>query len=85
MLKIELGSKAKDRITGFQGIAISHCKHLYGCTTYQLQSEELGDDGKPLSVWFEEERLTEIKAASPGLGFPNSMSRSAKGEGASGA
>lgn len=33
-MTIELGEKVKDRITGFEGIAISRVEYLNGCVQY---------------------------------------------------
>lgn len=53
---VELGQKAKDKVTGFTGIIIGRCKYLYGCTQYGLVPES--KDGKTSeAVWFDEGRL----------------------------
>lgn len=56
-MKIKLGSKVTDSITGFSGVALARAEYLYSSTTIAVQSEEL-HDGKPLSrVWIDEQRL----------------------------
>jgi len=57
---IDLGSKVKDMITGFTGIAIARTEWLYGCTRIVIESQEL-KDGKPVAPsWFDEQRVEEI-------------------------
>jgi len=54
---ISLGSRVKDSITGFQGIAIAVTEWLYGCRRFGVEPEEL-KDGKPVETqWFDEQRL----------------------------
>lgn len=36
---IELGSKVRDRVTGFEGIAVARAIHLYMCDRYTVQPE----------------------------------------------
>ncbi len=55
--KHELGSRAKDKITGFKGIIIARSEHLHNCNTYGVKPEEL-KDGKPIECqWFDEPQL----------------------------
>ncbi len=59
MKNIELGMKAKDKITGFEGIITGHVKYLYGCDQYCLNSE--AKDGKLSdSGYFDEGRIEVI-------------------------
>jgi len=56
--KFELGQKAKDKITGFEGIIIGRADHLTGCNTYGLKPK-VDKDGKVVSAeWFDEGTLT---------------------------
>ncbi len=57
MNEIKLGQKAKDVITGFEGIIIGKCDYLYGCSQYGLVTK-LDKDGKKIDVeWFDEGRI----------------------------
>lgn len=47
MIRIELGDRAKDRITGFEGIVVAEMAWLFGCRRLTLQPEAL-KDGKPV-------------------------------------
>lgn len=59
MKKLVLGSKAKDKVTGFTGIVTGHAKYLTGCDQYLL-NPECEDPGKyPEGKWFDENRLAE--------------------------
>ena len=52
-----LGSKAKDKITGFTGIIAARSNHITGCDTYGL-CPEVDKDGKTRDWgWFDEQRL----------------------------
>lgn len=65
MFKYELGSTAKDKVTGYKGIIIGRHEWLYGCRRYSLQSSEL-DKGKPVdALSLDEEAIDLIKAAKP--------------------
>lgn len=72
-----LGKKLKDKITGFEGIAVAHCKYLTGCDQYGLQPP-LRDGKIEPSQWFDEGRLevvgegvTAESVAGPKNGGPN--------------
>ncbi len=57
MFTHELGKKAKDKITGFQGILTARCEFLTGCNRYCIQPIELRD-GKPIdSIYFDEAQI----------------------------
>lgn len=59
--KIELGSKVKDKITGFTGIVIHRTQWLHNCNTYGLKPQEL-KDGKPIDVvCFDEPQLEVVE------------------------
>lgn len=47
---IELGDKAKDKITGFTGVVTSITTWLNGCQRVGLQPRELGEHGRLPSV-----------------------------------
>ena len=60
---IELGCKGKDKITGFEGIIISHVKYLYGCNQYGITGPML--EGKPgKTEYFDEGR---VEVTGPGI------------------
>ena len=72
-----LGKKVRDKITGFQGIAVAHCKYLTGCDQYGLQPE-LRDGKMEKAEWFDEGRLVVVgpgvtaeEVAAPRNGGPN--------------
>lgn len=44
---IQLGDRARDRISGFEGIVIGISQWLHGCRRISLQPEDLRD-GKPM-------------------------------------
>jgi hypothetical protein len=57
-----LGKKAKDKITGFEGIIIGYCHYLFGCNTYGISPQILKDGKKIETEWFDEGRIEIIGA-----------------------
>lgn len=52
-----LGSKAKDKLTGFTGVIGARSQHITGCDTYGL-CPEVDKDGKTRDWgWFDEGRI----------------------------
>ena len=63
---IKLGTKVKDSITGFEGIAIAKCEYLNGCISIQVKAQTL-KDGLPLAAeWVDEQNLTDESTAEAG-------------------
>jgi len=55
---IELGQKARDKITGFTGILTGRAQYLYGCDQYTLVPPVEKADGKiEPGQWFDEGRI----------------------------
>lgn len=74
---IELGKKARDKITGFEGILIGHCRYLTGCDQYGIVPPAKDGEVKN-SQWFDEGRIeivgdgvTSAAVASRENGGPN--------------
>lgn len=62
---IELGQKAKDKITGFEGILTARHQYITGCDQYQLSPDGLDEDGKLKEMYsFDEGR---IEILGPGI------------------
>ena len=59
MFRYELGSVAKDKITGFEGVIRVRSEYLTGCDVYGLQSRELKEN-KPADYVFIDEALIEL-------------------------
>lgn len=58
---IELGQKARDKVTGFEGILIGRCQYLTGCDQYGLAPP--AKDGKIEGTqWFDEGRVEVVGA-----------------------
>ena len=60
---IPLGSKIKDNITGYQGIATARVTHLYGCVHIAIQPQELKDGIPQKERLFDEQRIQIIERA----------------------
>ena len=59
--KFELGSRAKDKITGFEGIIIYRTQWINNCNVYGLKPTKLRDD-KPIdSCQFDEPQIEIIE------------------------
>lgn len=54
---IELGLKAKDKITGFQGIIIGRAEYLTGCTQYGVCPKAKEGEKTLGTEWFDEGRI----------------------------
>lgn len=46
-MSVQLGDKAKDQVTGFEGICVARTEWLNGCVRVTLQSDKLDKEGKP--------------------------------------
>lgn len=63
--RLVLGSKVRDSLTGFSGIATARTEWLYGCARIAIEPTEL-KDGKPIEPqWFDEQRVELIREQRP--------------------
>ena len=63
---MELGSKARDTISGFEGIVVAKTEWLNGCVRYTLEPTKLKDDGSTLDdETFDVQQLEAIEEAKP--------------------
>jgi len=53
---IKLGQKAKDKITGFNGIITGRAQYMYGCE-YCLKPQVSKENKMPEGQWFDEGRI----------------------------
>jgi|GEM_PF-4312561 len=60
--KIELGDKARSKVSGFHGTVTSICSYLYGESRYEVTSPE-PIDGEVKTVWFSAAELEVNEAA----------------------
>lgn len=66
---INLGDEAKDKVSGFQGIAVAITLWLNGCRRITLQSQALDKDGKVMDGYtFDEPQLEVITAGKVAFG-----------------
>lgn len=65
--QIVLGQKCRDRITGYEGVAIARTEWLSKCIHIELQRGSMDPTklGAPESEWFDEERLEVVAEAKP--------------------
>jgi hypothetical protein len=57
MFKHELGQKAKDKITGFEGILTARVQFLTGCNRYSIQPQKLHDGKRLEGEYFDEDQI----------------------------
>ena len=60
-MKIELGKKYKDQITGFEGVAAGVCYYLSGCNQVLLVPPISADGNFRESQWFDVQRMKELE------------------------
>lgn len=59
---LKLGERVKDKITGFEGVAVARCEYLNGCISIQVQPTELKDGNMVKPAWIDETQLAKSKA-----------------------
>jgi hypothetical protein len=63
---IKLGSRVRDIVTGFEGIATSRTEWLHGCARIGIQPETLDKDGKVIDASvFDEQQVEIVKEMAP--------------------
>lgn len=61
--KLQVGERAKDSISGFEGIIFGITEYLHGCRHILLKPDSLGKEGKPAEgVWFDEPQCERVEA-----------------------
>jgi len=63
---MKLGDYVKDKITGFEGVAVARAEYLNGCIFIQVQPVGLKDGKIIESEWIDEQRITEDSQATVG-------------------
>ena len=65
-MKVKLGTKVRDNITGLEGIAIARCEYLNGCIQIQIQPQKLQENGKPVDdQWIDQQQIERVKDSKP--------------------
>lgn len=67
-MRINVGDRARDRITKLEGIVISRTEWLFGCVRLGIQPEGC-KDGKPLDAWTFDEAQCELMTAGAVKGY----------------
>lgn len=60
-MAIQLGSRVKDNITGFTGIAVGYSRWMYGCNRVVVEAESLKDERPLGDEWFDEQRIETVE------------------------
>ena len=58
-MKLKLGAKYRDKITGFEGIATGRVEYITGCDQILLSPPARGGT-KPDAQWFDENRVDQV-------------------------
>lgn len=58
-MRLELMAKVKDIITGYEGHVVSRVESYAAKDRYEVAAAD--DKGQPVSHWFEDGRLVEVK------------------------
>ena len=58
---MQLGQKARDKVTGFEGTVTGRAEYLTGCTQYCLAPKTLPDGSIRSAEWFDEGRLETLE------------------------
>lgn len=66
-----LGLKAKDKITGLEGVIDSVCFDLYGCIQASVKPVKLDDEGKIRDGYWVDVTRLEIKSGKRVMEVPN--------------
>ena len=61
-MKVQLGDKVKDTVSGFTGIVLGKTEFLNGCTRCGVQPAVDKDGKLAAAEWFDEPQLVVIKA-----------------------
>jgi hypothetical protein len=56
-MTVVLGSRYRDRHTGYEGVATARTEYENGCV--QICLERLDDKGEVASTWFDEQRIVD--------------------------
>jgi hypothetical protein len=54
------GIEVNDKITGFRGIIVVRCQHIFGCNTYGVAPPVSDKGERKLTEYFDEGRLVKI-------------------------
>ncbi len=69
---VKLGNKARDTMTGFEGIVVAITKWLYGCNRICVEPTKLDKDGNPSEGrWFDEQRIEVVRPTKPKVSKDN--------------
>ncbi len=60
---VNLGSRVRDSLTGFEGVAIARISHLYGCVHIAILPTELKDGSPQKERIFDEQRVEVLTAS----------------------
>ncbi len=62
-MRFELGTRARDIVTGFEGVVTAKVEYLTGCIQYAIKPPELDKDGKMRDAhYFDEDSLVAVDA-----------------------
>ena len=61
MNRLKVGDRAKDSISGFEGLATGRTEYIGGKIQFEITPTNLTETGLPYEgIWFDEERLEKV-------------------------
>lgn len=57
-MRIELGTRCSDTVSGWSGVATARYEYMNGCVRYEVAAAD--KDGKPESFVFDEQQLVQV-------------------------
>lgn len=66
-MKIKLGQRVKDLVSGFVGMTTARTEYLNGCIQFSVTPPVDKEGKKPDGIWFDEEQLEYV---GPGITLP---------------
>jgi hypothetical protein len=67
-MKIEMGAKVRDIVSGYEGIITAYTVHITGCDVVAIKSRALDKDGKTQDpLWVDVTRVQRLDCPSPDI------------------
>lgn len=59
-MSLELGKKARDTVSGWEGILTARYEYMNGCVRYEISAKD--ENGKPEAFAFDEQQIVMVEA-----------------------
>ena len=78
MAEVALGDKVRDKVTGFEGIAVARCEYITGCDHIEIKPQSLHNGKTIEGHWFDVARIEILESSAIKLGRTATMSKQPK-------